>query len=167
MSRHEERAMKRDNEWKSYLPHYRFPPFLRTCFGCSAILIILCGLFVLLVLPFIFRTINSLNEESILDVAVGSSLDLTIYSLEVVSVEDDSRCSGDMVCSPPGSVWVRFRNTLYGSEYRIEFSESGDFSEIVSLPGGYRIRVINVWPKSLSSPDLYKVRFQVFKPPAE
>jgi hypothetical protein len=167
MKPHEERAMIQNDDWKSYLPHYRFPPFLRTCFGCSAILIILCGLFVLLVLPVLFRTINSLDEEPILDVAVGSSLDLTIYSLEVVSVEDDSRCSGEAVCSPPGSVWVRFRNTLHGSEYRIEFSESSDFSEIVSLPGGYRVRVINVLPESLSSPDSYVVRFQVFKPPVE
>lgn len=155
------------DEWKSYLPEYHFPPFLRSCFSCSALLIILFAAFVFFVLPSIFAYINSLDNEPILDVGVGSSLDLTLYNLNIVAVEQDSRCPGHTICSPPGSVWVRFKNTFDNSEYRIEYSEASDFSEIVSLPKGYWVRVVNVYPESLSSSESYVVRFQVFNPPSE
>lgn len=155
------------DEWKSYLPEYHFPPFLRSCFSCLGLLIISSGVLVFFVLPSIFDYISSLDNQPIIDVEVGSSLDLTLYNLNIIAVEQDSRCPGDTICSPPGSVWVRFKNTFDNSEYHIEYSEASDFSEIVSLPKGYLVRVVNVYPESLSSPESYVVRLQVFNPPSE
>jgi len=48
------------DDWKPYLPTYRFPSYLRTCLGCLALLIFTSSLILFLVLPLIFNYINTL-----------------------------------------------------------------------------------------------------------
>jgi len=156
--------MEWDN-WRSYLPNYRFPNFLKGCFSCLALLLIGAGVLVFFILPSVFSYINSLDAEPILDVQVGTFLSLDSYRLDVLSVENDTRCPGETTCSPPGSVIVRFRNTSDQVEQTIEFSEASDFSDVVSLPQGYAVRIIGVSPDSFSPSNTYTVRFQIFQPP--
>ncbi|MEO1666709.1 MAG: hypothetical protein AAFU54_18875 [Chloroflexota bacterium] len=155
-------------EWTSYLPEYRFPSYLRNCFGCFAVIIVLSAVVIFLGLPSLFTYINSLDQEPVIDVAVGAALPLEdSYSIEVISVENDTRCPGEATCSPPGSVVVRFRNTLNNLEYVLEYAEGSDFSDVVSLPEGYVVRIVNVFPDSSSPSNSYRVRFQIFNPPSE
>lgn len=158
--------MERDN-WRSYLPKYHFPPFLRTCFTCLAIWVSGAGILIFLILPVVFTYINSFDAQPIYDISVGSFLDLDVYRLVLLAVENDTRCPGEAVCSPPGSVGVRFRITFDQSEYIVEFSEARDFSEVASLPLGYLARIIQVSPDSAVDPNAYTVRFQIFQPPED
>jgi hypothetical protein len=155
------------SDWKAYLPIYRFPPFFRNCFGCLAMLLVGIGLALFLLLPAIFSTINSLDTEPILDIPVGSFLDLDGYRLAILAVENDNRCPGDLVCTPPGSATVRFRSTLDQAEHVLDYFEDSDFSDSVSLPLGYFVRVRAIFPDSASSPAAYTVRLQVFYPAKE
>jgi len=151
--------------WKTYLPNYRFPNYLRTCFGCLGLLLIGASVLVFFILPSIFSYINSLDVEPIFDVQVGAFLNLDEYRLDVLDVENDTRCPGETLCSPPGSATVRFRNTLDQTEHIVEFSEGSDFSDVVSLPQGYAIRIVSISPDSSSPSNTYTVRFQIFHPP--
>lgn len=155
------------SDWKSYLPIYRFPPWLRNCFGCLGLLLILSGLLIFLILPSIFTYINSLDTEPIVDIQVGSFIELEEYQLDILAVENDTRCQGETICDPAGSVVVRLRDTWNDNEYVIEYMEDRAFSDAISLPLGYLIRVVSVSPDSISSPDSYRVRFQVFQPPED
>lgn len=158
--------MELDN-WKVYLPKYHFPPFLRTCFGCFAILVSGAGILIFLILPAVFTYINSFDAEPIYDISVGSFLDLEVYRLDLLAVENDTRCLGEAICSPPGSARVRFRNTFDQSEHVVEFTEASDFSEVVSLPLGYVARIIHISPDSAAVPNAYTVRFQIFQRPED
>ena len=105
------------DDWKSYLPRYHFPSFLRTCFGCLGALILGSSLLLFLVLPSIFTYINTLDEAPIVDISVGSFLQLDGYRLEILALENDTRCPGETLCSPPSSATVRFRDTLSSTLY--------------------------------------------------
>ena len=153
------------DDWKSYLPSYRFPSFLRTCFACLGVLILGSSLLLFLVLPSIFTYINTLDEAPIVDISVGSFLQLDGYRLEILALENDTRCPGETLCSPPGSATVRLRDTLSESKYVIHYNEASSFSDLVSLPKGYVIRVVNILPDSVS--DAYTLRLQIFQPAKE
>jgi hypothetical protein len=153
--------------WRTYLPSYRFPNFLKGCFGCLGFSLVGASVLIFFILPSIFSYINSLDVEPIFDVEVGAFLDLGEYRLDLLNVENDTRCPGETNCTPPGSAIVRFRNTFDLAEQTIEFSEGGDFSDVVSIPQGYAIRVIDVSPDSYSPSNNYTVRFQIFQPPGK
>jgi len=156
--------MEWDN-WRSYLPNYRFPNFLKGCFGCLALLLVGASVLIFFILPSVFGYINSFDAEPIFDIQVGTFLSLDGYRLDILGVENDTRCPGETTCSPPGSAIVHFRNTFDQVEQTIEFSEGSDFSDVVSLPQGYAVRVIGVSPDSFSPSNTYTVRFQIFQPP--
>lgn len=156
--------MELDN-WRPYLPTYHFPSFLRTCFTCLAVSLLGVGILIFIILPAIFNYINSLDEEPIFDTQVGSFLDLGMYRLEVLVVENDTRCPRETFCSAQGSATIRFRNTWDQAKHSIQFSEEHDISDAVSLPLGYVVRIIELAPESASPQNTYTLRFQIFRPP--
>lgn len=152
-------------DWQVYLPVYRFPQWLRSCFGCFGVLLVIAGLLIFLILPSIFVYINSLDTKPVVDGSVGSLIDLDRYQLNILAVENDTRCMG--ICSPPGSVTIRLQSTFDNREYTIKYLEDSEFSDAVSLPLGYLIRVISISPDSASPQQSYTVRFQIFQPPED
>ena len=154
-------------DWQAYLPVYRFPQWLRSCFGCFGVLLVIAGLLIFLILPSIFVYINSLDTKPVVDGSVGSLIDLGRYQLNILAIENDTRCAGDSICNPSGSVTIRVRSTFDDSEYTIKYLEDNDFSDAISLPLGYLIRVISISPDSESPQQPYKVRFQIFQPPED
>ena len=154
-------------DWQTYLPVYRFPQWLRSCFGCFGVLLVIAGLLIFLILPSIFVYINSLDTKPVVDGSVGSFIDLGRYRLKILAVENDTRCTDDTICNPSGSVTIRIQSTLDNSEYTIEYLGDSEFSDVISLPLGYLIRVISISPDSESPQESYTVRFQIFQPPED
>lgn len=150
-------------KWKSYLPSYRFPPVLRLTCACLALLLVGGGIFTFLVVPGLIAYVLALNEYPVLEISIGQTLAIDNYELRFVRVESDTRCPGEILCDPPGSVILIFSTTHSKDELTVLYTEGAEASDPIALPHGYLMRVISVSPDALSMDARYTARFQIFK----
>ena len=155
-----------DREWKSYLPLYHFPRWLRLSCTCLGLLIVGSGIVIFFVIPGIIAYVVTLDEFPLIEIGREATVHVGDYGLTLLRVERDTRCPSETVCSTPGTVLLVFSTTVTSAEYRVEYIENTPFSNSVALPHGYLMRVVRVLPES-SMPDTnYVVELQVVKPPS-
>lgn len=148
--------------WKAYFPKYHFPRFLRVTCGCLALILTGTGVFVFLVAPSVISYIVTLDRSPILEVSTGATVSLGEYGLHLVRVENHTHCLEDAVCDPVGSAELTFSTTVYRNEYVVMYMEDTGFSDPVSLPLDYLMRVISVSPNIPN--ENYTVQLEIFKP---
>lgn len=155
-----------DREWKSYLPQYHFPHWLRLSCTCLGLSLVGSGIVIFFVIPGIIAYVVTLDEFPLIEIGRGATVHVGDYGLTLVRVERDTRCPGVTVCSPPGTVFLVFSTRISNDDYVIEYVENTAFSDSVALPQGYLLRVVRVSPES-SMPDTnYVVELQIVKQPS-
>jgi len=152
-------------QWRSYLPEYRFPRILRLTCGCLGVLLLGGGLFTFLIAPGLIAYIVTLDEGAVLEIRVGESVMVDDYDLRLESVSDDTRCAGTNLCETAGTVTLIFSTTQTTDDSVVVFVEGTSFSDPVTLPGGYLMRVTAVSPSRAVAERDYIIQLQLFEPP--
>ena len=153
-------------QWRSYLPVYRFPRVLQLTCGCLGLLLLGGGLFTFLIAPGLIAYIVTLDEGAVLEIRVGESVMVDDYDLRLESVSDDTRCAGTNLCDTAGTVTLIFSTTQTTDDSVVVFVEGTSFSDPVTLPGGYLMRVTAVSPSRAVAERDYTIQLQLFEPPS-
>lgn len=151
--------------WTSYLPVYRFPRILQLACGCLGLMLLGSGLFTFLIAPSLIAYIVTLDEQAELEIQVGQSLTIAGYDLRLDSVTNDTRCTGTSPCETPGTVTLIFSTTQTTDDMVIVFIEGTTFSDPISLPRGYLMRVTTVSPDGAAVEEDYTIQIQLLEPP--
>ena len=158
--------LKLRGQWRSYLPEYRFPRILRLTCGCLGLLLLGGGLFTFMIAPGLIAYIVTLDEGAVLEIRVGQSLTIDDnYDLRLEAVTDDTRCAETSLCDTAGTVTLIFSTTQTTDDSVVVFVEGTSFSDPVTLPGGYLMRVTAVSPSRAVAERDYTIQLQLFEPP--